>query len=220
MADKIFSGKVLNVCNTTAQWATITQIIPKGLLCVEFTPDERTLVKLGDGINQYNVLPYISDGTFDIADYYTSEQTDALIESKISTLGTIVRVKGVKASISELPTEGNIVGDLWFVGTIEEGTQDSYSEYIWTTDSVWEFIGKSAGGDLSEYAKITYVDGKYEALDTRLTAVEEKAHTHENKAILDETTAPFTTELAAKLEDFDTSKFVTTDDTITINCQL
>ena len=92
MADKIFSGKVLNVCNTTAQWATITQIIPKGLLCVEFTPDERTLVKLGDGINQYNVLPYISDGTFDIADYYTSEQTDALIESKISTLGTIVRV--------------------------------------------------------------------------------------------------------------------------------
>lgn len=196
MADKVFQGKVLNVCKTTEQWAAVDSVISKGLLCVEFTTDGKTKVKMGDGAKAWATLPYITDGTFDIADYYTSEQTDTAIDNKIATLGTIIRIKGVKASFDELPAEGNIVGDLWFVGTLSGESQDSYSEYIWTTDNKWEFIGKSAGGDLSEYAKITYVDGKIEEVTNRLTAVEEK------------------------LQDVDFSKFVTTDDTVTINCQL
>ena len=61
MASKTMSTKVLNVCKTTEQWATESAVISKGLLCIEFTTDGKTLAKVGDGINPYSTLAYVAD---------------------------------------------------------------------------------------------------------------------------------------------------------------
>ena len=46
MASKTVSTKVLNVCKTTEQWAAESAVISKGLLCIEFTTDGKTLVTI------------------------------------------------------------------------------------------------------------------------------------------------------------------------------
>ncbi len=199
MANKTLSVKVLNVCKTTAQWATETTVISKGLLCVELTTDGKTLVKIGDGVKTYTQLPYITDGSFSISDYSTTTEVNEIIDSKLEALGNIIRIKGVKGTVAELPTEGNEIGDLWFVGAVTE-TSDSFAEYIYTSENKFEFLGRvQTDVDLSEYATTTYVDGLVEQITTRLEALETASHTHANKEALDKVTP----ELMEKLKDYE-----------------
>lgn len=196
---KAMNVKVLHVVKTTSEWLMENTIISKGLLCIETTTDNYTKAKVGDGIKKFSDLPYLSDGSFNINDYYNKAQTDAKISEAISTIGNILTIKGVKAALEDLPTTGNKVGDLWFIG-IADDTTDSYLEYVWTTSAKWEFLGRiQKDVDLSEYAKITYVDGKITLLTTRVTALESSTHTHSNKTVLDATTASYTTSEKTKL---------------------
>ena len=195
-----FTGKVINICKTTEEWNNETTIISKGVLCIEFTTDGKTLAKVGDGINPYSTLAYVADGAFSISDYYTKTEVEGKISDGIAALGTIFRIKGIVATTSELPAEGNETGDVWFVGTVQESSTDSFAEYIWTANNTWEFLGRvQTEVDLSEYAKITYVDAQVKTATDRLDVIEPKAHTHENKDVLDATTASYTTEEKTKL---------------------
>lgn len=236
--EKTLNVRVLHVVKTTSQWATETSVIPKGLLCIEFTGSGQTMAKVGDGVKTYLQLPYLSDGSINIADYYTKTETDSKVDSALNdfkaSLGQIIRIKGVKTSESDLPSTGNEVGDLWFVGTANE-TTDSYSEYVWTTANKWEFLGKiSTEVDLSGYATITYVDGKFKTINDRLDALEADKHTHANKSVLDGTTASYTTEekeKLAELENYDDTAlsarvktieddYIKSTDTLILNCTL
>ena len=213
MASKTMNTKVLNICKTTEQWAAEASVISKGLLCIEFTTDGKTLAKIGDGINPYSTLAYVADGAFSISDYYTKTEVDSKISEGITALGTIFRIKGVVATTSELPAEGNETGDVWFVGTVQEGSTDSFAEYVWTSNNTWEFLGRvQTEVDLSEYAKITYVDAQVKTATDRLDVIEPKAHTHTNKDVLDATTASYTTEEKGKLEGIEEGANKTTVD--------
>lgn len=180
MAQVNMDVKVLNVVKTTAQWAAETSIISKGFLCVEFTTDNTVLVKIGDGTKTYADLPYVSDGSFVISDYYTKTETDEAISDAITGIGKVLKIKGVKATVAELPATDNEVGDLWFVGTATEESTDSFSEYIWTDAGAWEFLGRvQTEVDLSGYATTTYVTNEIkkvtdsiDAIDERVTAIE------------------------------------------------
>lgn len=123
MADVSMNVKILQVTKTTAQWASVTDVISKGLLCVELDTNEKSWVKIGDGVHTYAQLPYITDAA-------------------IASLGDFLRVKGVVATTSLLPTTGNKVGDVYFVGDATTAGSDKFEEYVWTTGSAWEFIGK------------------------------------------------------------------------------
>lgn len=61
MAEKTLSIKIGLVNKTTAEWEAETIIPFKGCPCVEFTPDGKTKLKVGDGINLYTLLPYVAD---------------------------------------------------------------------------------------------------------------------------------------------------------------
>ena len=61
MVNKSLNTQVLNICKTTEQWAAEASVISKGLLCIEFTTDGKTLAKVGDGINPYSTLAYVAD---------------------------------------------------------------------------------------------------------------------------------------------------------------
>lgn len=192
--------KVLHVSKTTAEWAAEPTIISKGLLCVEFTTDNKTLVKIGDGTKAYTDLPYITDGSFSISDYYTGDVVDQKITDAIAALGNIIHIRGVKDTTDELPQENNTIGDVWFVSASDTNAGDSYSEYIWTEAGTWEFIGATSSNvDLTDYAKTSYVDGLVETINDRLTALEQKAHQHTNLEAL-ETLTPETIEKLASYD--------------------
>jgi len=58
----------------------------------------------------------------------------------LERLGTVIKIKGRVDSIDDLPTSGNLNGDVYLVGA--EGLE-SYPEYYWFDDH-WEFIGTSS----------------------------------------------------------------------------
>lgn len=69
------------------------------------------------------------------------------IDTAIAGLGTVFDLKGTKSTASELPAEGNTIGDVWYV--IDEAVG-----YIWLNDGTtdkWEQFG--APIDLSGYAE-------------------------------------------------------------------
>lgn len=234
MVERTVTWKVLHVTKTTAEWAAVTDVITKGLLCVELTTDGRTLAKVGNGSKTFAELGYIQDGAFQIGNYYTKTETDTAIGDAIAAIGNVVTVKGVKASVEELPAEGNNAGDIWFVGADGE-TTDNFSEYIWTTAEKWEYLGRvQVETDLSDYYTKGEVDTTTNAIIARVETLENDTHTHSNKAILDATTASFTTEQATKLEgleNYDDTELagkvstletnsVAESDVLTINCTL
>ena len=123
MADVSMNVKILHVTKTTSQWAEVTDVISKGLLCIELDANEKSWAKVGDGVHTFAELPYITDGA-------------------IESLGSLLRAKGVVASESLLPSTGNKVGDVYFVGDSTAQSSDKFEEYVWTMNNAWEFIGK------------------------------------------------------------------------------
>ena len=196
MANRTLSCKVLHVAKTTAQWASESSVVTKGMLCVEFTTDNKTRLKVGDGLKSFADLPY-SDGNVDLTNYYTKSETDTAVSNAVTALGTIMTIKGVVSSFNNLPASNNSTGDVYFVPQNNSSTNDAYLEYVWVVPTsgtpAWEYIGKVEQTiDLSGYATITYVD-------TQIATLTASAHTHSNKTILDNTTASFTTDLNTKL---------------------
>ena len=183
--------KVLHVSKTTAQWADVTDVISKGLLCVEFTADGKTKLKVGNGTDTYADLPY-AGGDIDITKYSTTEEVNNAISEAVSVLGNLMTVKGIVEDTTKLPTTNNKVGDVYLVG-VQGETTDSFSEYVWTENNKWEFMGRVATEvSLDAYATKVWVT-------EQLTGLNDAKHTHTNKDILDATTASFTTELETKL---------------------
>ena len=233
---KNVSVKILLVTKTTAEWTTVDTVIDRGLPCVEFTANNKVLMKIGDGLHTYDALPYVGDGSGgDLTNYYTKSETDDAIASAISSIGDVISIKGVVATVEDLPLAGEKPGEVYFVGPNEDSV---YDEYVWIKPSAeaagsWEKIG-SSDVDLSAYATTTYVDTADNAIKARLDALEADTHTHTNKAILDATTASFTTELATKLaslENYDDTAlaarvtaieedYITSQDELILNCSL
>ena len=80
----------------------------------------------------------------------TDAMTATAIEQAINTaLTSAFKYKGVKATVSELPTTGNTTGDIWHV--TENG-----AEYVWNGSS-WEELGTTI--DLSDYLQSVSVAG-------------------------------------------------------------
>lgn len=176
--------KVINVTKTTAEWADVSDVITKGVLCVEFTADNKVKLKVGDGAKAFADLPYASE--VDLTNYSTTEQMIEAINAAIAELGNVLRIKGVVATKSELPADNNKVGDVYFVGT-DGDSDDNYSEYVWTESDKWEYIGQIQKTDLTDYYKKSEVD----------TLLDKKVDKEDDKTL---SSNDFTNELKAKLE--------------------
>lgn len=194
MAIPFKNDDLTHIVRTTEQWETTAdkyEIIPEGVLCIEFTPSDRTNIKIGNGHKTFRELPYVA-GNIDLSLYYTREETDNRILSILNEQ-KVFRIKGYKKSFNELPANG-AEGDVWFVESTSPSEFNIYEKYIWTANNKWEFIGNSnIDIDLSQYAKKEDVENKFNDINLKLQewVDTEKVHTHLNKEILDKTDAVF-----------------------------
>ena len=166
---------------TTAQWATVSRVIPKGFVCVELTTDGKCKMKCGDGVQTFADLPYIG-GDLDMTDYYTKTETDNAISEAIGNLGTLFRFKGRVDTVGDLPASDNQQGDVYLVGAEDAG---EFAEYYWT-GTFFDYMGKTTSISLTEYYKKSEVDN---LLDGQVDKVEGKGLSTED----------FTTELKNRL---------------------
>lgn len=110
-------------------------------------------------VNEVNFKTAITDTNKGLteADAYTKEEVDAKVSS-------VYRFRGSVAAYNNLPTEGNVQGDVWNV-------EDTGANYAWD-GTKWDKLSETI--DLtpyltkedaaSTYATITTVDGKQDAL--------------------------------------------------------
>ena len=196
MANVTMNVKVVNVVKTTAEWSQVTDVITKGVLCIETTADNKVKIKVGDGAKTFANLPYACD--VDLSDYSTTAEMNTAISDAIAALGNLMTVKGVVATKDELPAADNKVGDIYFVGT-DGDTGDSYAEYVWTEAGKWEYIGQIQTTDLSEYYKKSDID----------TFLGNKVDVEAGKGL---SANDFTNELKAKLDGIEEGATATTID--------
>lgn len=185
-----------HIVRTTKQWENTVdkyEVIPEGVLCVEFTPKNKTNIKIGDGHKIFRDLPYVTG--IDISKYYNKEETDNRI-AEIIDEKKVIRIKGKLGDISELPTSNNIDGDVWFIKLESPTELNSYKEYVWFNNS-WELLGNYEDIDISKYATKEDVNKITNRLDDYVA--NGSIHTHPNKDILDQTNAVFNTTKDVKL---------------------
>lgn len=214
-----------HIVRTSEQWSRSSfqyQIIPTGVLCVELTPTGKTNIKIGEGNKNFIELPYVTD-QIDLTNYLTKDETKSLITAAINNIGNIMRICGKKQTKYELPQEGNLIGDVWFVVDSPEvvNKETILGEYIWSVDLKWELLGTTNTHiDLSEYAKIKYVDEQIGKIDVRLNDFinSGQIHKHINKDILDKTTASYSVEDKSTL-DLINSDYITSTDDLTLKCR-
>lgn len=145
----------------------------------------------------------------DKSDVYTKQETDKAISDKITN---VYRYKGSVTSYDKLPKTGNTVGDVYNV----ESTGANYAWVGGTGGELkdgWDSIGGTV--DLTGYLTKAVADTTYEKIFAKNSAFnknygttanttaqgnDSRFHTHTNKAVLDASTASFTTELKTKLD--------------------
>ena len=189
-----------HVVRTTQQWQSSYdkyECIPEGVLCIEFTTSGQALAKIGNGRDIFSKLPYI--GGTDLTNYYTKSETAKCVEEIIKA-NRFIRIKGILQNKDRLPSHAEC-GDLYFVISQNQSSSNKYDEYVYSPSNTWENLGSiPIDIDLSEYAKIVYVDEKIDEVNERIDDIEQHGnHTHANKDILDLITAAFTAEEKDKL---------------------
>lgn len=198
-----------HIVRTSAQWKSSYDsydTIPLGVLCVELIPDGSMKIKIGDGHNTFAKLPYV--GGQAVSDYYSKRETDERIKAILKEESAMC-IRGVLSGEAALPSNP-AVGDVYFVLS---RSSSSYIEYVYATNHSWIPIGGTpVDSDLSGYATQDYVNEQIDEVNTRIDEIVKggtSSHLHDNKDILDSTTASFTKEDKAKLDSM--SSFTSAD---------
>lgn len=172
------SDSHMHIVKTTAQWndrAIANWVVPRGCLCIELTTDLKTKLKIGEGNKFYHQLPYVGGDGGDLSNYYTKQEIDTILKNL-----DYMSIKSINEypSPEALPKTGNKQGDVRFVRNQTPG-EDPYT-YLWN-GLKWIGVTGIVDIDLSEYAKKSEVN-------PRLNALEQQAHTHQNKSVVDQLT--------------------------------
>lgn len=97
MANVTFDTKIALVNKTTSEWTVETTIPIKGCPCIEWTSSGNPKMKVGDGVNTWNNLEYISDTL-----------TASVIISALGYTPTDNAKLGVADGIATLDTTGKV----------------------------------------------------------------------------------------------------------------
>lgn len=170
MAEVTAVGKVALVNYTTAEWEAETRVPFKGCACVEFTPDGKTKLKIGNGTGLFRDLKYV-----------TEELTAALIVAALgytpldsAKLGAAEGAASLDASgkvpASQLPSYVDDVLEVDGIGNAPETGEsdkiyidtDTNRTYRWSGTSYVEISASDivTSSELNGYIKINGTDIK------------------------------------------------------------
>lgn len=170
MAEVTQVGKIALVNYTTAEWEAETRIPYKGCPCVEFTTDGKTKLKIGDGVNLYTALPYVSE-----------ELTSALILAVLGYTPLDSAKLGVADGVASLDESGKVpttqlpsyVDDVINVDGIENAPEAGETDKIYVdtlTNRTYRWSGTAyveisasdivTASELNGYIKINGTDVK------------------------------------------------------------
>ena len=172
------------------------------------TAEENVLyLVMNSKTNHYDIYAKVSgevvrldDTTVDLSAYSTTEQVNALISAAIEALkiGDYAKASDLTAAIKRIAAvEGKLAGiDTTVVAYVTSainalniGQYAKASELTALASRVTTIEGKVATWDAAEKNAKDYADGLNNAMNIRMEAVEDKAHTHSNKGVLDGITA-------------------------------
>lgn len=122
---KLPNGSTYDIKDNTSGYTSNTGTITS----VKTTAGAHTTINVSSGAAEFNVPTNTSHLTND-SGFLTS-----------SDLASVLTYKGTKASVANLPSTGNVTGDVWHI------TADG-SEYAWD-GSIWQELGTAV--DLSSY---------------------------------------------------------------------
>lgn len=117
------------------------------------------------------------EGSFAKGDADTLQSAKDYADKQIkSSVTSVYKVKGTKATYAELPKTGNVEGDVWNV-TAANGNTPAGTNYVWVAAvgevaAHWDPLGGTV--DLSPYAKSTEVANTY-ATKTELSTEQTRA---------------------------------------------
>ena len=181
-----------HMIKTTQQWnatSMIGYIIPSGTLCIEIVNDQDFRAKVGDGKRSYQNLPYLTHSYYQEETIFSNTESslkhlEALIGDKVDNDAfndTIASLQEEIANIdfSKYATVENVASLEETVSQLNAECDNRYHELNTKIDNI------NVDVDLSDYAK------------------KEELHDHDNKLILDETTASFTVEYKEILDNLD-----------------
>lgn len=170
MAEVTAVGKVALVNYTTAEWEAETRVPFKGCACVEFTPDGKTKLKIGNGTGLFKELEYVAD-----------ELTAAAIIAALGYTPLDSAKLGVAEGAASLDASGKVpasqlpscVDDVLEVDGIENAPETGESDKIYVdtdTNRTYRWSGTSyveisasdiiTASELNGYIKINGTDVK------------------------------------------------------------
>lgn len=170
MANVTFDTKIALVNKTTSEWTVETTIPIKGCPCIEWTSSGNPKMKVGDGVNTWNNLEYISDTLtasviISALGYTPADEAKLGVADGIATLDTTGKVPA-----SQLPS---FVDDVIEVDDIssapatgEEGkiyvAKDTGKCYRWSGTMYTEISTSDivTASDKNGYIKINGTDVK------------------------------------------------------------
>ena len=175
MANVTFDTKIALVNKTTSEWIVETTIPIKGCPCIEWTSSGNPKMKVGDGVNTWNNLEYISDTLtaaviISALGYTPADEAKLGIADGIATLDTTGKVPA-----SQLPSFVDNVIEVDNISsapaTGEEGkiyvAKDTGKCYRWSGTMYTEISTSDivTASDKNGYIKINGTDVKvYESV--------------------------------------------------------
>ena len=194
-----------HVVKTSSQWnerAVEFWVVPRGCLCVELTPEKKTKIKVGEGNKFFSQLPYICSEA-DLSNYYTKEEIDNIMNNfnRMAIMST-----NEYDSKNDLPMTGNKLGDVRFVKSSSPSIKIDPDVYLWNGVK-WIYVGSEFPQiDLRDYLKKEEFHELFDPVKFQVDEMYPMRHTHTNKDVLDQTTAPYTIpekDKLAGLENYD-----------------
>lgn len=157
-------AKASELLVTVRDWSKgkfVEQVSGKGLSTNDYTTDEKNKlsgVATGAEVNVIDGVGVKMPGESTYTDIPISSKKGQLDLSNValkSDITAVLKFKGTKDYVGELPSSGNTVGDVWHVKYRgSSGTEALNAEYVWVESGTpavgrWEELG--AGIDLSGY---------------------------------------------------------------------
>lgn len=236
MSEVILNAKIGLVNKTTSEWEATTTVPFKSCPCVEFTPDGKTKLKIGDGERVFKDLPYVADD-LTVSSIITALGYTPVDSAKVGIAEGVASLDSTgKVPASQLPS---FVDDVIEVDGIDNAPETGEKDKIYVdtaTNKTYRWSGTSyveisasdivTASEKNGYIKINGTDVKvYEPSQADWNETDGTSQSFiKNKPVIpvvdSELSETSENAISNKAVTAGLAKKINTDDTLVLNCTM